>query len=355
MKKIHDSVNTLHPSKFIWFNRLIEARLKFHIKSPLLMDFLIFGLPLDILFVFFLIARYQVISQGFVIPIIIVIFFMNFAPLLIWYYETRLMQEFFHKIVDLIPERKTLDDLNEKSHRFFARGSWIMAILWGGFLLATFLMINPLLHYAGVFGVQDPWYWVFLAAFIWLLYLHGVGLSGVMTTIMVSRAISTMTFEIDPMHKDKLGGLSAVGYYSIGTTLLFACGSLLIPVVVQFVTSAAVSTTPLFTAVSIYTIFILLSFLYPTLKINSQAKRQRGEILDRLKREYKELELELQYPGKKHKARLEGYFELNRIRSLYEDYRDLKLFPFKTEIIAQLVSSVLLPFVFILVKYYWFK
>jgi hypothetical protein len=52
---------------------------------------------------------------------------------------------------------------------------------------------------------------------------------------------------------------------------------------------------------------------------------------------------------------LEGYFELNRLRSLYEDYRDLKLFPLKTEIVAQLVSSVLLPFIFILIKYYWFN
>jgi len=341
--------------KYFWMNRLIESREKFHIKSPLWMAFLVFGLPLDLLYSFFLLARSRSISQGFLIPITIVIFFMNFAPLLIWYYETRLMPVFFQKIVDLIPNRKALESIQEKYHRSFARGSWIMAIPWGGFLLATFLMINPLLHFAGVFGIQDPWYWVFLAAFVWLLYLHGTGLSGVMTTLLVSRAISKMTFVIDPMHKDKLGGLSAVGYYSVGTTLLFACGSLLIPVVVQFVTAAAVSTTPLFTAVSLYALFILLSFLYPTLKINSKAKEIRGEILDQLKRQYKDLELELQSPGKKHKVKLEGYFELNRLRSLYEDYRDLKLFPLKTEIIAQLVSSVLLPFIFILIKYYWFS
>jgi len=49
------------------------------------------------------------------------------------------------------------------------------------------------------------------------------------------------------------------------------------------------------------------------------------------------------------------YLELYRIRTKYEDYSNVKLYPFEIDIIAKLVGSILLPFVFIVIQYYWFS
>lgn len=93
--------------------------------------------------------------------------------------------------------------------------------------------------------------------------------------MLALRAISKGRILIEPLHVDKLGGLSPVGYYAIGTTLLFSSGSLFLPFIAEavIVSRGQLNDLILF-GMFIYSLFILLSFLYPTTVIHQTAKKE---------------------------------------------------------------------------------
>jgi hypothetical protein len=337
-----------------WISKVIEAMQHVHIKSSAIASILVFGLPFDLILLAFFIVKKSSLSPIFVVPYILVATWLNFGPFFIWYYDQRLLPEFFHRVEDLIPNSRELASLALKYERLFARGSWILIIPW---ITLIILIVNPrdyIFNVAGINGFQDPFSWLFLGAALWLSFLAGFGSWGVVVTILAIRDISNRNLAIDPLHTDRRGGLGCFGYYAIGTTLLFSSGSVILPMAFQLIAEKTSAKSIMYIFVLIYSLLILLSFVYPIIRINIKAKLLRDKLLDQSRRKYKIIAQALMLPNKELRAKIEDYIELNKTRADYEDFRNVKLYPFELDTIAKLASSVLLPILFMIIQYYWF-
>ena len=338
-----------------WISKVLESGRKQR-RKPFLKSILIFGLPFDLLLATFFWDRHGIIPSRFIIPFLLALLWVNISPYLIWYYDQALLPGFFDRAEYLVHKQDILARLARKYDTLFANRSWILTIPW---IILIVAIVNPLdfiLKNAGViYGFHDPWYWLFMFAVIWVAFLAGVGSWGVVTTLLALREFGKSELVIDPLHHDNRGGLSCVGYYAIGTTVLFASGSLLLPLAFALALRASVSTF-LLIAVAIYSILILLSFIYPTFTVNQKARTLRDLALEKLKKKHDQLQEELEKGTIKQNTKMIAlYLELHKTRMEYEGYRQVNLYPLNMDILATLVSSVMLPFFFVLIQYYWFR
>ena len=337
----------------IWVTRLITGKTPSEAKRTVLNSFLRLGLASDLLFIVFCWVRWQHISTGFLVAYLSALLWLNLGPILIWYYDERLLPNFFHKILDIVPHRRKVRALAEKYDRLFSKKYWIIVIPWNILLIYAFLGSQDVLVQGGLLGYADVFYWILFAGAVWTLSLTGIGFWGILVMLLAVSEISRQSLRIDPLHPDKLGGLSCVGYYAIGTTVLFSSGSLFLPLVFQLTTETNVASIYIYLATSVFSFFILLSFLYPTVRIHGKAKAARDSILDRLRKRHARLNSELDISNTDALEALTSHLEIIRLRSEYQDYRNVKLYPFEFETFLKLASSVILPVVFLLVQRYW--
>jgi hypothetical protein len=344
--------NTTYES--VWISKVVSAG--GWIRQPLLRSILFFGLPCDILVSIFLVLRRAEIPRLFFIPYILCLVWLNIGPYLIWYYNNKLFPAFIQRLGEILPNGEN-QQIGEKYSSRFARKFWIFPIPWTFlFLFIVFHNGNPL-DLAGTRGYGDPWSWLLLPVILWIAFLAGVGTWGVATTLMATNAAAKKKFILDPLHPDNRGGLGCIGYYAIGTTLLIASGSLFLPMAFQL---AIDSVSPrqeidVYAAVCFYTIFILLSYLYPTSLFSFIAKTKKREKLDELRKIHNRFispqgKTSLQQPSS-----LEYYMEKFQVRREYDDYKNLKLYPLEMDTLAKLTSSVILPILLIMLQSILFK
>jgi hypothetical protein len=230
------------------------------------------------------------------------------------------------------------------------------SIPWSALMAYIYLdSMKILTEKGGLFGVSDYLYWLIFGGVLWMALLTGIGFWGVLVTSLVIRELSHSSLCIDPLHPDKLGGLSSTGHYAIGTTLLFSSGSLFLPAAFQLFSGNKEASQHVIIGVSIFSSFILLSFLYPTISVHQQAKSVRDAVLGQLREKYVGITNSLALGESNGINAIVSHLELLRIRNEYQDYRAVKLYPFETKIFAKLISSVVLPFAFLLIQLYWGK
>lgn len=182
----------------------------------------------------------------------------------------------------------------------------------------------------------------------------GGGLIGFLSIQMLFHDFSSVNLDIDPLHPDRLGGLNSVGYGAIRTTVLISTGSLLLPWGFQFLKSGqlmAISYPLLF----LYVGSIILSFIYPTIRIHNRANYLRENILDEKRKELRKNKERLSPHEKiQPNANIKELIlemKIQRIRSEYEDYKQVRLYPMKVGILARLISSVMLPISITLLRF----
>lgn len=332
----------------IWVTRILESRYPFRIGNPLLSSIVKFGVLPDLAFALFCVMNAQYLPKDFVTTGIMALTWLNLGPYFIWYYDQRLLPQFFTKASEIVSDTNRLHRLARKYDRLFSHRYWIITIPWAVIVICAVLGLR-LLGFIGVF------YWVIVIGGVWISVLTSIGFWGVFTTMLAIREISQEHLSIDPFHPDKLGGLSCIGYYAIGTTLLFSTGSLFLPVIFEFVSqgqAGGIAASILLFAVSMFSGFTLLSFLYPTIKTNRAAQSARYKILEKLRQEYALLLRSIKEKDERTAEQSGAYAKLNQVRSEYMDYRKMKLYPFEVEILIKLIISVILPFIVLLVDKY---
>lgn len=140
-------------------------------------------------------------------------------------------------------------------------------------------------------------------------------------------------------------GLSNVGYYSIRTTLLFSTASLFLPLAFRF-SSTSSRGVWIYLLVTIYILTIIASFVYPTFKINRAAAALRDEILEDIRTEYTSLQQQT-LSVDEGVENINRRLEMQRLRSKYDDYREVSLYPLQIDILLQLAGSIILPLLFV--------
>lgn len=356
-----------------WVSRIIDTDWPISIDSPVLASILWFGTLPNVFFLYLVVFQSRQIPADFVYPLFFAVLWLNLGPLLIRYYDERLLPTFFEELTELLANEERVDDLNRKYDALFSELYWIPTLVWVALLLGLFFRAQPSLVEEGLFEVGDAFYFIYLFSTGWLGVFTGIGFMGVITTVLAIREISNERLNINPLHPDGLGGLGIVGYYAIRTTLTFSTGSLLLPLSFIFVRMSLVDLL-IYVIVALYMGAIAVSFLYPTYKINRQAQRIRDETLDALRRKYNrsthgvkttdpsavpstdEPTFRLPLPDdasdlddRPTTVMLASQLELQRLRNEYEDYRSVRLYPFQIDILLKLVSSILLPLIFMVI------
>lgn len=341
-----------------WVTKAIVSKWPFFIKNPFLSVVIKFGLILIFVFTIFYLVRHEYISTKFLIAEICALFWISIiGPYLIYFYNEKLLPTFFSKLSDILPNDEELKLLVEKYNKIFPRIYKILFVL-SFFLFIVGNILTPI-HSpnigSGLFGLSDPWHWILMIVSFWLVLLAANGISAIITTMIVIKEISKETISLDPLPANNVGELGCVSYYATRTVIMVSSGSLLLP---WALLSPNVKIIELlsYSIVIFYSLFILLSFLYPIIKMYKKANSVRNEILNALKKRYNDLDHKLESINQNPPNADTYYYEyrireeLQRIKEKYLFYEDMKLYFFNIEIFVRLTLSVMSPTILFLIQ-----
>ena len=322
---------------------------------PLIRSVLVYGTPANLFLATVLLLRGSAVSTEFLAAIVSGIVWLNVSGYLIWYYDERVLPRFFSQATTLFTDTDRVKQLQAKYDAFFSEYHFVPVVIWIALLVALFFGSEPYLVSNGLFEAGSPLRYLYLGSVFYLGYMSGVGFSGVVTTILAVRELQNVDLEVDPLDPDGLGGLSTIGYFSIRTTLTFSTGSLLLPLAFIFVRGNAPPWL-VFVIVAGFIGTILVSFVYPTRLINKKAQQHRDARLEELRKEYRRAKTDaLNYSeveSADENTELIKRMELDRVRQEYQDYQNLRLYPFQINILLKLVSSLVLPIFFLVIDSY---
>ncbi|WP_435194815.1 hypothetical protein [Natronomonas sp. EA1] len=321
------------------------------IQHPLLVSVLKFGLVWNLLAAAYLAVADTTFSPGYLVASGLGLLWVNIAPYLIWYYDERVLPSFFERLGEILPEEASVDELAEKYTTMFAEPQPLVAAFWTVGTVAIVFAGTDVLRAQGMVGTGSVFIWTTYAyaLFIGLVLSHGF--MGPVLTLRLIGEVAEADLQIDPLHPDNLGGLSTVGYCAIRTTLLYSTASLFLPLLFRF-SAASASGIVIFAFATVYVCTILGTFLYPTLRVSLRAHTLRDTALERIRREYRQVEAEMQTPDRDELSELNRRLELQRLQTKYQNFNSVSLYPLQTSILARLAGSVFLPLLFIFVEFY---
>lgn len=321
------------------------------ISNPILISILKFSTPWNLLAIVCTVVLWDSISLSFIYASALGLLWVNVAPYLIWYYDERVLPEFFSHLSELISDKDQRQQLARKYNQFFAKKRLSVSLFWAIALMTIVYASEPALRSQGMVGTGEVFLWTTYAYAAYIGLVLGHGFVGPVTTILLIREVAQHELEIDPLHPDNLGGLSTVGYVSIRTTLLFSSGSLFLPLLFFFSSEGGISIV-IFGITSLYILTILTSFIYPTTIVNRRAQEYRDSVLEDLRQEYSEIEKSMEEPNQNEISELNKRLELQRVQRNYENYNSVSLYPLQLSILTRLLGSVVLPIFFMVVELY---
>ena len=279
-----------------------------------------------------------------------------FGPFDVWYYDQRLLPGFFDRAAEVAApgQEKRLKALELKYQRIFANYWWVTVGPWIALVLSVFFISDDYLARQGI--TTPVQYWSYFGFFAYWGLFSGLGFHGGTTTVLAIREFAeNVDLSIDPLHSDGLGGLSQIGHFAIRTTVILSTGALALPLSFQLATEIGVA-EPVYVGVGLYILLIAGIFLYPTFKVNRRAQALRESVLDQYRAKIRELESRLndQIEQVDSEAELREnqslQMEIQRVRREFGDYRNVQLYPLSVGILIQLLSSLLLPVLFIVLE-----
>lgn len=350
----------------LWVSRIVD-RAREYVRSPLLAGLCTMGwIPVAASVVAVDPAE---ASTAFLVGQALACLMVVSAPFDVWYYDERLLPQFFDDIERITAEadRLSLRSLATRYDTYYSRYWWVSALVWAVLVLLVFVVGQDYFRSQGVTTpIERGAYLVFFC--YWLLFA-GLRSHGGLLTVLVIRAFSErISLDIDPLHPDGLGGLSTVGTFAIRMTLIISLGSLALPLSFQIASHIAYAEL-VYAGVALFVLLVALNFVYPTYKVNRQAQKLRERMLDTQRERIRRLEdrLALLHDGAAADALPavdppeEGLpddpvaemddelleLEIRRARREFEDYQSVQLYPLSIGIITRLISSILLPIFFI--------
>ena len=299
------------------------------------------------------------------------------GPFDVWYFDERLLPGFFQEVDEVLTpsDDGTSRSLASKYDAYYATYWWVNVGVWGVLVLGVFVVSQPYFLEQGITTVVERA--AYLCFFIYWLTIVGLRSHAAIVTVLAIRAFAeTATLDIDPLHPDGLGGLSAVGDLAIQVTLIISLGSFALPLSFQLASEVAFGGF-VYAGVGLFVLLIALNFLYPTYKMNRRAQSIRERLLEQNRRRIRRLEAELAVPAdvrerSPESERADGatdlpdaelgpdsvrknelvQLEIQRARREFRDHQNVQLYPLSIGIITRLASSILLPIFFILFEFF---
>ncbi len=308
--------------------------------NPVITCLLAFGLPYYAIFAIHFLLRSNVIYANYkqIIFLSAAISWPWIGAYFIWYYEKVLLNNFFLRLKELVSEK----ECNELTLSLAKNLKYLVIVCWTTIIIISYLASKYYICAIwGFEGYSDLNYVISILYWAIQGLLTGVGFYGVVNTVvLVVKVYKSCNLMICPYKADKLGGLGIFGKLTMKTTIMFATGSLYIPILLddaQFISSRA--SLLIYTIVGIFSIFILLSFIVPNYLVYKKAKRDVYNRLDFLATELNAYITQiLTKSGDKPVAEL-----YEHVRSYYYDLRNTQLYPFNFGIFVKLFTSAFMP------------
>lgn len=341
-------------SDTIWVARIIDQSTRIFPGGPILSTVATFGVIPTTLTGIFLFLNRTDLEAAFVISQLLITSVPILGAFFIWHYNTKLFPRFLEQTSEIVDNKDGLADIVERYKIFFSERFWLSAIPWT--ILAVSAVIANIKYFQelGIAGYQNVSFLVYLVFFVWFGLITGIGLHMVATTILCIREIGDLDLQIDPLHPDQLGGLSNIGMFAIRTTMMNSIGALALPLAFTMAAPGAYELL-IYIVVAVYIVFILFSFLYPTIYVNEKAESIREAELERRREQLQAMRNKARKspnPTSTGQISPEEQLHIQTIKEEFQEYQDVRLYPFTLSILTRLASSILLPIVFMLLETY---
>lgn len=269
------------------------------------------------------------------------------GPMFVWYYDERLFPNFVDTARSVVGDEAAFVALANRYHSHYRERYWVVAAVWTPLLVVVCLVNMEFFHSIGVEGYADPAFLSFMVGAVWYGILTGIGLYMALIAVAFIHAVGQLELVIDPLHPDGFGGMSAVGMFTIWTTLLISIGSLGFPFAFVIATEGGLG-EGVYLVVAVYVMVLLLSFFYPTLYINRRANAVRRRELDERREEIQALTDQILALDEADVDTVDRMAtQLDVMKAEFEEYKNVTLYPLSVGVMSRLVSSILLPaFVF---------
>ncbi len=338
----------------IWVAKFMDSAWEVLPTGPIISTFLTLNLiPLGLNLLFFYSIQFQA-SRDFLISQALITVMILIGPYAIHYYDQTVFPHFLSEIRSIVSDERHLSDIASKYQTFFRRKYWVISTTWAILLVSVVIANFNYFQQYGVDAYLNISFGIYLAFVVWVGVITGIGFHMIVTTIRCIRDIGDLELEIDPLHPDQLGGLSNIGILAIRTTMLNSIGALGLPIAFTFA-SAGNYESMVYLVVVIYTLFVLFAFLYPTIYVNRKAESVREEELQKRREKIHDIrdnaigEFRTNDP---EAVSIEHQLQIRLIRDELREYQNVRLYPFTVSILTRLVSSVLLPVVFMILETY---
>jgi hypothetical protein len=274
------------------------------------------------------------------------------GPFDVWYFDQKLLPGFFQSADEALTstDDTTLSELSRKYDRYYARYWWANVAVWVVLVLGVFVVSQPYFEAQGITTlVEKSAYFVF---FVFWLMIAGLRTHAALITVLAIRSFAEEAkLDIEPLHPDGLGGLSTVGELSIQVTLINSLGSLALPLSFELAAEVAFGYF-VYVGVLLFILNNVALFAYPTYKMNRRAQQIREQALEENKKRIRELEAKLAMPDEGDDVSVKEHqllqMEIQRARQEFRDNQNVQLYPLSISIITKLISSIILPILFIL-------
>ena len=308
------------------------------------------------------------------------------GPFDVWYFDERLLPGFFEEVDEVLTpsDDETSRSLAKRYDTYYATYWWVNVGVWAVLVLGVFVVSQPYLLEQGITTPVERA--ASLCFFLYWLTIVGLRSHAAIVTVLAIRAFAeNATLDIDPLHPDGLGGLSAVGDLAIQVTLIISLGSFALPLSFQLASEVAFGGF-VYAGVGLFVLLIALNFLYPTYKMNRRAQSIRERLLEQNRRRIRRLEAEFAVPAdiRERSGSTDPVdntdasepsdadtaasaaelgpdsvrenelvqLEIQRARREFRDHQNVQLYPLSVGIITRLASSILLPICFILFEFF---
>lgn len=342
----------------IWVTRFVERLCAWTVDRPLFVGFVTLGLVPLVLTVLAALTARSPLPRDFLVAHLLATSIAVAGPSAIWYWDRRVYPSFVRETTDIAADAEEIHTIAERYKRVFCSRYLIFAVPWTALVIGLLVGNGAFFEQIGIGGPDSIAFWFYVLFAGWWGLITGIGFHGALTAIRAIRAVGESEFRIDPLHPDGLGGLSSIGYLAIWTTTLISLGSLALPLAFILGTEGNYEIL-VYLAVGIYTLVIALSFVYPTVYVNRRAQEFREQELEAYRTKIRNLQAQVRDVADGEAATDEAAtmsematrLEIQRLRDEFKEYENVNLYPLSVSIITRLISSVLLPFVFILVDY----
>lgn len=337
----------------IWVTRWIETDIPIPTQNSLLASMITFGWIPIVLNGLYYLFRGRHGSNEFLVAEFFITLLVSTIPFLIWHWNKQVFPMFFIHVSQVVRDRDELNRIEDKYARLFSKRYLLVSVPWTVAALIAFLGNAGYFADQGIFGLTNIVYWIYVLLFIWSGLITSIGVHIIIITLLCIREVAELPLRLDPLSPDSSGGLSAVGYFAIWTTLPASAGSLALPLAFELAAEGGFKTL-IYLVVTVYALGIGLLFLYPTIKINRRAEERRKNILNEYKSKINELERKIgsEESGSVPMQDLACQMEIQRLRQKFEDYQNMDLYPMSLGILYRLISAILLPFIFVFLEVY---